>query len=178
MSRKISIIIIVILTTFLLTSCNSNNKENSKKTNCKIFNCINKITPENTIDEINEIIGFKGELTDEKYKIYNWQLNDKESIQVAYYSSDKSQIKIKYDKNDLKDKKVDFSNYEKIKEDLKKGVKITYKDLTKNFKTKGTLTAKSSISKKYTWVSENGSYLTATISNNNDRCISLTGKIK
>ena len=176
MSKKISIIFIVII--LLLTGCNSNNNEVKIKANCKVFDCLNKIEPENTVDEINEIIGFDGDVTDEKYKIYNWQLNETDSIQVAYYSSDKSQIKIKYDKEKIKNKKVDFSNYEKIKEDLKKGVKYTYNDLTKKFKTKGKLTGKSSISKKYTWVSDNGSYLTATISNNDNRCISLIGKIK
>lgn len=177
MKKKITIVITIIIIG-LLAGCNSNNEKIKIKTNCKIFDCLNKIKPENTIEEINKIIGFDGELTDEKYKIYNWQLNEKESIQVAYYSSDKAQIKIKYDKDDLKDKKVDFSKYEKIRDNLKKGVKYTYEDLVKEFKTKGKLTAKSSITKKYTWVSENGSYLTATISNENNRCTALIGKVR
>lgn len=177
MIKRIFTTTIIIMLSIFLTGCNTE-KETNKKANCKIFDCINKIEPEDTVDEINEIFGFKGELIDKKYKIYEWQLNDDENIQVAYYSSDKSQIKLKYNRSDLKNKKVDFSNYENFKDDLKKGVKITYNDLVKSFKTKGTLVAKSSISKKYTWVSKNGSYLTATISNSNDRCTVLIGKVK
>ena len=169
----------IILTTLIFISTGCNNKDIvNPKAKCKIFECINKIEPENTIKEINEIIGFNGEITDEKYKIYQWELSDDEVIQVAYYSSDTSQIKIKYDRNELRNKKVDLSDFENIKENLKKGVKISYTDLTKKFKSKGTLVAKSSLTKKYTWVSENGSYITATIDNKNDRCTAIIGKIK
>lgn len=178
MKAKIYTIFIALICVFLVVGCKSNDNEKIVKSNCTIFDCINKIEPENQVKEINEIIGFKGETKDKKYKIYEWKLSDKESIQVAYYSSDKSQIKIKYNKKDLINTKVNFSDYEKIKEDLKKGVKISYKDLTKKFKSKGTLVGKSSISKKYTWVSKNGSYLTATISNANERCTLITGKVK
>ena len=170
----------IVLATLLIISsgCNKNNDNINTKAKCKIFECINKIEPENTPDEINKIIGFKGEITDEKYKIYQWILSDDEYVQVAYYSSDTSQIKIKYNKDDLINKKVDLSDFENIKEDLKKGVKITYNDLTKMFKSEGTLVGKSKMSKKYTWVSENGSYLTATIDNKNERCTLLTGKVR
>ena len=34
------------------------------------------------------------------------------------------------------------------------------------------------MTKKYTWVSKNGSYLTATIDNTNERCTNLSGKVK
>ena len=176
MNKKI-LVINLLFFLIIVTGCN---KESIVKndSNCKIFDCINQIEPENTVDQINEIIGFKGDLIDKKYKIYNWSLSDKESIQIAYYSSDKSQIKIKYNRKDLADKKVNFSKHEQIKENLKKGVKITYDDLKKYFKTNGTMVAKSSMSKKYAWVSENGSYLIATINTNNNRCTLLTGKVK
>lgn len=172
--KKTLIIFIVFIT--LLTGCNSDSDKNTLA-KCEVFDCINKIEPENTVKEINEIIGFDGEVTDEKYKIYYWELSDDEGVQVAYYSSDKSQIKLKYDKDVLEDKKVNVSKLEELKEELKKGVKITYDDLVKQFKTKGTLVGKSSITKKYTWVDDEGSYATATIDNKTNRCTVLNGKI-
>lgn len=178
MKKNIYNILLILILSFFIVGCDSKEEILNKNANCKLFDCINKIEPENTVDEINDIVGFKGENTDKKYKIYNWKISDTESIQVAYYSSEKSQIKLKYNKKDLINTKVNFSKYEKLKEDLKKGVKITYSDLTKLFKSNGTLTGKSSMTKKYTWVSKNGSYLTATIDNTNERCTNLSGKVK
>lgn len=172
---KKNIILFIIFIT-LFTGCNLNEEKNTLA-KCEVFDCINKIEPENSVEEINEIMGFNGVVTDEKYKIYYWELSDDDGIQVAYYSSDKSQIKLKYDRDVLENKKVNLTKLEELKEDLKKGVKITYDDLTKYFKTNGTLVGKSSIYKKYTWVDEDGNYSTATIDNKTNRCTLLTGKI-
>ena len=40
------------------------------KGNCTAVECIKKINPEHTVEQINNIIGFEGELLDEKYQKY------------------------------------------------------------------------------------------------------------
>ena len=42
----------------------------------------------------------------------------------------------------------------------------------------GTITEKSSISTKYTWVSSDGSYLTASFSNSSNQCTFASGRVK
>ena len=93
MKKNIYNILLILIFSFFIVGCDSKEEILNKNANCKLFDCINKIEPENTVDEINDIVGFKGENTDKKYKIYNWKISDTESIQVAYYSSEKSQIK-------------------------------------------------------------------------------------
>ena len=100
------------------TGNNDIGKENdSSKTkgNCTAVECIKKINPENTVEQINNIIGFEGELIDAKYNKYYWELSEETGVEVTYYSSSKGQISIDYDRSSLADNKVDFSRYEELK---------------------------------------------------------------
>ena len=133
---------------------NSNDTKNvSEKTkgNCTLSECMNQISPENTVQEINDIIGIEGELTDEKYNEYYWELSDDEGIKVTYYSSDKGTIKADFEKSKIKNSKVKFTNNEELKTKVNSG--ITYEEF-KNYTggVDGVLVEKSSSSNKYIWV--------------------------
>ena len=67
--------------------------------------------------------------------------------------------------------------YNELKDKVKSG--ITYDE----FKTylgniEGVIVEKSSYSTKYTWASENGSYINGTFSNSSNKCTLLSGVVK
>lgn len=147
------------------------------KGNCTAVECIKKITPENTVEEINNIIGFDGELTNEEYNIYYWELSEEEGVEVAYYSSAKGQISIDYDRDSLANSKVDFSRYSELKPKINEG--ISYNDFISYIGgVEGTVIEKSSYSTKYVWVSSDGSYLNGTFSSSSGQCTFASGMIK
>lgn len=172
----------------LVTGCGSSDekttttkKEEEKKSkgNCVAVECIKKIQSENTVEEINKIIGFEGKLTDEKYSKYYWELSEDEGVEVTYYSSDKGTIKITYNEDDIKNKKVDFSKYDEISSLLKSGTSLTYDEFVEKVGgVEGTLIEKGSITNKYTWIDSDGSYLNASFSTSSNKCTFVTGRIK
>lgn len=167
----------------MLTGCvsdtinNDVNKNGEKiKGNCTAVECIKKINPENTVEQINNIIGFEGELIDEKYQEYYWELSEDTGVEVTYYSDVKGIIKIDYDEESLANKKVDFSKYDELKEQINNG--ITYNDFISYIgNVDGTIIEKNSYSTKYIWVSSDGGYLKGTFSNSTKKCILASGMI-
>ena len=88
MKKKMLGMLCGILVLGALTGCGNNNSttgnaddasggstSTNTKGNCTAVECINKINPENTVEQINNIIGFEGELIDEKHNIYYWELS-------------------------------------------------------------------------------------------------------
>lgn len=183
MKKKLFSILLGVVLTVGLTGCgnnftsNGNNLSGEKiKGNCIATECIKKIEPENTVEEINNIIGFNGELTDEKYNIYYWKISENTGVKVSYYSSKKGTISIDYDRDSLANSKVDFSRYNELQSKIKEG--ITYNDFISYIgNVQGTIIEKSSTSTKYTWVSKDGGYLNASFSNNSNKCIFVSGRI-
>lgn len=189
-NKKIYILVIIILLTFTGCSININNadvnakKDNVKETtskkskgNCTLFECIKLIEPSNTVEEINQIIGITGELTDEKYNEYTWTLSDNESVKVTYYSSDKGTIKAEFNKSELKNSKVTFTNTDELKTKVNSG--ITYDE----FKTyiggeDGTLIEKSTTTNKYIWIDNQENYINASFSINTGLCTYFNGYVK
>ena len=154
-----------------------NNSTQTTKGNCAPVECVGKIQIESTVEEINEIIGFDGELIDEKYNIYYWEFSEDSGIKVAYYSSPRGTITLDIDRDILANKKVDFSRYDELQPKIKEG--ITYDEFIKYIgNVEGTVTEKSSLSTKYTWVDTDGSYLTASFSKSSNKCSFASGWIK
>ncbi len=169
-------ICILICCTFMAFGCGNNNNNLETKGNCVVFDCINKIEPKNTVEDINEIIGFDGELIDEKYNKYYWELSDTSSITVTYYSSTLGDITIDYNKEYLKNNKVDFSHYDELQDKVKSG--ITYNDFINYIgNIDGTIVEKNSSSIKYIWVDKDGKYLNASFSNSTGKCNYTTGML-
>ena len=147
------------------------------KGNCAPLECIKKLKPENSVEDINKVIGFEGELTDEKYNIYTWKFTDTEKLTATYYSSDKATIEASYDKDELKNNKIDFSKYDEIQSALKSGSSLTYDEFCKKVNGNGVLYYISSYNNKYVWVNKNGEYLTGSFSTSTNKCTFVVGRI-
>ncbi len=141
---------------------------------CSAIECIKLIKPENKVEEINNIIGIKGEITDSKYNRYYWKITEDSGIEVAYYSGTKGNIFLKVNNNTLVNESVTFSKFESdIKPRVSTG--ITYKEIVELIgKVEGTLVEKSSYSTKYQWVSKSGETLKVTINNQTEKCTFAT----
>lgn len=181
MKKKVIGILLGVLVLGSLTGCGNNSTSGSDvnsntKGKCSAVECIKQIKPENTVSEINSIIGFDGELTDEKYNKYYWELSETTGIEVTYYSSEKGTIKADIDRDALANSKVDFSRYDELQPKIKEG--ITYSEFISYIgNVEGTIIEKSSISTKYVWVATDGSYLNGTFSNSSNKCTFASGRI-
>lgn len=146
------------------------------KAKCQAVECIEKIEPENTVEQINEIIGFEGELTDEKTKTYTWKITKDDSIIVKYYSSDKGTITVDYKKDaTVANKKVDLSKLTDLKPKVNAG--ITYDDFKKEVgDVDGVLIEKSEYSRRYVWATGRGGYVKASFNYRTDKCTSMFGR--
>lgn len=185
MKKGFKIFAIAIVMMLCLTGCGNNDNSGAGSTsggsskikgNCHATECIKQIKVENTVEEINKIIGFEGELTDEQYDIYYWQISEDEGIKVAYYNSERGTITADFDRDSIANSKVDFSRYSELQPKIKEG--ITYNDFKSYIgNVDGVITEKSSLSTKYTWVSSDGSYLTGSFSNSSNKCTFASGRI-
>ena len=134
------------------------------KGNYDVFECIQKINPDNTLAEINEIIGFEGEDISSKGdgKVYYWQLTEDTGVQVQFFDSGNAEIGIDFKNKSIANAKNDFSKFSEIKEKLDAGEKLTYDEFVKIIGgVEGVLEKKSTTTNGYTWVDKNGGYLIA-----------------
>lgn len=168
--------IITFMCMFLLCGCTTTKNEDTLKSkgNCNAIECMNQIDITNTVDEISEIIGFDGELTDEKYNKYYWELSDDTSLEVSYYSETKANIKIDIPKDSIKSNKVSFDKYDEMKQLLNDGDSFTYDMMVSMIGANGTLVEKGPVTKKYMWVNSEGGYLNASFSQNSGKCTFIT----
>jgi len=183
--KKIICYLIVGITTLgLLTGCTETAKEESVKKEeetvkgkCTVEECIKLIEPSNTIEEINEIIGFEAEKS-EYSETYKWKLSEKTWIDATPSTTDSSySLSANFDKTKIKNDKADFSNFSDIKASLGKGQSFTYEEMNEKVGgVEGTVVGKSSLSKRYTWVNAQGGYLTASFSEKTGKCTIVTGR--
>lgn len=195
MKKKLLVAVLSIALVFAVTGCsfkkatnndyvapNSNKAhENSKvKTKCSVLDCIKKLSASSTVEDIDKVVGIKGELTtDSSYKVYTWTFSDKEKLTATYYSSGSANIEATYIKDNIKNKKVTFSKYSEIQTALKSSTSLTYDEFKQKVGgVEGTLVYISSSSNKYVWVSTTGEYLTATFSNTTNKCTFVLGQIR
>ena len=184
MKNKIIGIVLGALFISCLTGCGNNATDgnvtgggSNTKGNCAATECIKKIKPENTVEEINSIIGFNGELTDEKYNKYYWELSEDTGIEVTYYSGKTGTIEVDFNRDSVANSKVNFLRYNELQPKIKEG--ISYQDFISYIgNVDGTIIEKSSTSTKYVWVATDGSYLNGTFSNSSGKCTFATGRIK
>lgn len=180
MKKKIFSAFIIVLSLSFLTACGNTNNDNNSgndngekiKGNCTAVECIKQIKVENTVEEINKIIGITGELTDEKYNEYYWEISENTGITVTYYSSAKGNIKVDADRDTFKNSKVDLSQLDTIKAKINDG--LTY-DQVKSYlgNVDGVLTEKGTVTNKYTWVNSNGGYVNVSFSATSGKCTSM-----
>lgn len=162
----------------ILTGCGKETDYSERletKGKCVATECIKQIDITNTVEEINEIIGFEGELIDEEYNSYLWDLSENSELEATYYSSDEAYITIYVDEEVFKNDKVDFSKYEEIEELLDNGESLTYDEFVKKVGDEGILVEKTPYSTEYLWVNSDGGYLNATFQNSSGKCSFVSG---
>lgn len=170
----------------LATGCSGKKLESNKKSeepakeekkgNCTIVECMKSIEITNSVEDINNIIGFKGEPVSEGSNTYIWRFTDTTKIEYQP-SNGQGSISATIDRNKIKDKKVDFSRYSEIKELLNNGTSLTYDEFKEKVGgVEGTIVGKSSSSKRYTWANSQGGYLTASFSERTGKCSIVTGR--
>ena len=182
MKKRIAIYFLALLVVFITAACGTDKGGSSSKKpekgNCTAIECIKDLKSENTVEEINKVIGFEGKLIDEKNNMYAWEIGKDDKITATYYNGDKATIEAKYVIDDLKNSKIDFSSYSDIQSLLKKGDSLTYEEFNSKVKGSGILYSISSSNKKYIWVNKDGEYLNANFSNSTGKCTFVTGRIE
>lgn len=176
--KKVLLSILFLCMVVLLAGCSSKKVIEEKiKGNCKATECITKIGVKDTLDEVNEIIGFDGTLKKEEdnYKTYKWDVSKSSSVEVTFYDNGKDDISIKFNKETVKDENVNFANIDEIKELVNTG-KMSYETFVeKAGGVEGTLIQKSFYTKKYLWYNSSSKYLIGEFSEITGMCTLVTG---
>lgn len=173
MKKRNGYLVVGLFTLSLVTGCNDTSEMKKEEEvskvqgNCEVRECIELITTDNTVEEINEIIGFTGEKSDYSDK-YTWKLTDKDSITLDK-STNSAILQATINKETIQNDGVDFSSYNEIKEALNKGKTVTYKEMVEKLGgVEGTLAGRTSTSDRYIWVDKNARTFGATFSNKKD----------
>ena len=188
---KICLLALILCLVFSLSGCGSkdndsnkdsknNSSENStesSKEDLKVFEYMDKIKPENTVEEINSIIGSDGELVDEKYNKYTWKITDDTTLTATYYSAKTATITIDIDDDLLKDDKTDLSDSSNLKSEINSANGVKYEDMVSKFGTNGYMVEKRSSGTSYMWVNKDGGYIKANFSNGSGKCTSFFGRV-
>ena len=184
----IVVIVVTIVAIFLLrgrvgdNEINENNDDITDvslnlKGNQDIFETINLLQPENTIEEVDEIIGFEGECTNEENKEYKWQISDNTSAKVQYTEDNDAIIEISFPGKSIANENVDFSKFDEIKEAMQTSDSMTYEQIVEKLGgVQGTLKYKSKDTVKYEWDRPDGGYLICTFKLSNMKCTYASGK--
>lgn len=153
----------------------------SSKAKASISDCMKKIEITNSIDEINDIIGFDGELTNEneeyKYKTYTWEFSDDESISITQHEKypNNTTVEARIPTKKITEK-ADFSKYDEIKDALDKSESLTYDEFVEKVGgVEGVLDKKTNSETRYQWADGDGGYLHAYFDEDN-KCTMVTGR--
>ena len=158
---------------FLITGCTDEKldekKEEEVKANCSIVECMKKIEATNTMEEINEIIGFESTTDAMIGSDPIWKFDSKNWISFKKYNDDDITIQATVDKESIKNDNIKLPSSSDLQKDLNNG-SFTYEELVEKLGGEGTLTSISKGSLSYTWVDKSGQRLGATFNNESGKC--------
>ena len=172
---------LLMLLTF--TGCGSKKEVTPKKEketikgNCTVFECIKNIDVTDSLETVNEKMGFDGSLDKEaeSYKIYKWEVTKDSYVEIQFNNGGKSNIKIEFNKEKIADSKLDLSSFDEMRTIVQKG-EMTYSKFCEMVgNVEGTLVEKSSFSNKYLWYSASNNYLYGTFSASSNKCTFVSG---
>lgn len=175
--RNVIILLLVLVTVivfvgiFFLIKNNTKNKVSSNIQEQVEY--MNSINTNSTVEQINDILKVKGIVDDNDSNKYYWELSDEVTIEVTYTKNGNCRIELIADNDNLVNNKVKINDVNTLKSKVNEG--ITYDEFKKEVgDVDGVLLGNSTVSKKYIWVASDGSYIKATFSNTNDKCIFMS----
>ena len=175
MKRKCLVIILLVI---FITSCGKKVEERKieGRSKCDVLECINIINVDDSIEKMDEVIGFKGEKTDDELKTYMWRLNDQIVLKAVYYLDGNATLKLEFPLKLLKNDKVDFTNYTKLQSKVDIG--IDYKEFKSYVNNQdGIVIEKTFLFTKYQWIDKDLNNIIATFSNETGKCTYIKGTI-
>lgn len=182
MKKKLLNLLVIAGLTIAVTGCGNKTEAPAKqksKGNCDVFECIQKLESDKSLEEMNDIIGFEGTLQSETddYKVYNWSLTDDTSITSQFMlKSGNATITANYPSS-MVPKKADFSKWDEIKTKLKNKETISYDEFVKLVGgVQGTMDKKTSSSITYVWNNSDGGFLSAYFDTKTGNCTMATGR--
>ncbi len=146
----------------------SEKKDEGVKANCSIVECMKKIEATNTMEEINELIGFESTTDAMIGSDPIWKFDSKNWISFKN-NNDNITIQATIDKESIKNDNIKLPSSSDLQKDLNNG-SFTYEELVKKVGGEGTLTSISKGSLSYTWVDKTGQRLGATFNNESGKC--------
>ena len=144
-------------------------KREEVKAKCSIAECMKKIEATNTVEEINDIIGFESTTDAMIGSDSIWKFDSKNWISFKTSGNDNITIQATIDKETLKDDKIKLPSSSELQKDLNDG-SFTYEELVQKVGGEGTLTSISKGSFSYTWVDKSGQKLGATFNRESGKC--------
>lgn len=171
--KALSISIVFLSVLCFVTGCSEEKldekKEETVKSNCSIVECMKQIKVTNTMEEINDIIGFKSTTDAMIGSDPIWKFDSKNWITFKTYGDDSITIQATIDKESLKDENIKLPLSSDLQKDLNNG-SFTYEEFVQKVGGEGTLTSISKGSIIYTWVDKTGQRLSATFNNESGKC--------
>lgn len=173
MKKLLTILLCGFLILGLTTGCteekedsnSDNTTEEKSKGNCEVKECMTLLTTDMNLEEINEVIGFEGEL-DESSGKYIWQLTTKTKVEAEIQDKTTS-LKATYDKEQLKDENIKYSVCLNIANNINQE-NYTYEEMVEIIGVEGNLESNTSTSKMYSWIDKEGRTFRATFSKSKD----------
>jgi len=136
---------------------------------------IHKIDVGDSLDKINEVIGFEGEGKSDN-ATYTWTIGNG-GFSAIFKEGDTTEaisVKVLYEYDDVVNNKVKIKDLETLKEKVRDGISYDdFKDYLGGVD--GVLVDKGPVTNSYVWRSSNGSVVSAGFKLNNNICNSFVG---
>lgn len=179
MNKKILIIIVVVCLIIAIgigIIWYTSRGKNNTKSDVAYIQKFNTIELTDTLQQVNQKIGFEGTLRNASLGAYSWNFSDNTGIEV-YFNSSTNQIsdtKLLYATEDIINSAVKIPNLTLLQSKIDKG--ISYEEIKKECgNVDGVLIRKSPTSSEYRWQKEVGKYLNATF-NSQNVCTAFNGR--
>ena len=178
--KKITIIILALLLIICIAAVGcSGGGGNAASSNDKAYlDLINKIDVGDSLDRINEIIGFEGEVLSDN-ATYSWDIGNG-GFSAVFKQDDTTEaiaVKVRYDNKDVENRKVKIKDLDTLKQKVNDGIHYDdFKDYLGGVD--GVLVDKGPVTKGYVWRNPSGAVVTAGFRLRDNMCNSFVGTEK
>ena len=172
---KLRHLFVVLFLMIVLSGCSKEEAVDAKG-KCTVAECMEMVDVDNSVADINEIIGVDGILVDAGYNEYYWEISEDTGIYVTYYDTDVGEIRVEIPDELIASRKLSFAKINEIETLVNDEDSLDYQKLINMLgDVEGVLIEKNTDSLTYKWVDNGNKYLNATFSRDTGKCIMLTG---